>query len=58
MSAQTLDPEIASRLKRDGAGLVCAVIQDWQSGRVLMVGYMDDEALRLTLSTGRVTFWS
>ncbi len=58
MSAQTLDPQVASRLKRDGAGLVCAVIQDWQSGKVLMVGYMDDEALRRTLSTGRVTFWS
>ena len=58
MSAQTLDPQVAIRLKRDGAGLVCAVIQDWQSGKVLMVGYMDDEALRRTLSTGRVTFWS
>ena len=58
MSAQTLDPQVASRLKRDGAGLVCAVIQDWQSGQLLMVGYMDDEALRRTLSTGRVTFWS
>ena len=58
MSAQTLYPQVASRLKRDGAGLVCAVIQDWQSGQVLMVGYMDDEALRRTLSTGRVTFWS
>lgn len=58
MSAQTLDPQVASRLKRDGAGLVCAVIQDWQNGQVLMVGYMDDEALRRTLTTGRVTFWS
>ena len=58
MSAQPLDPQVASRLKRDGAGLVCAVIQDWQNGQVLMVGYMDDEALRRTLTTGRVTFWS
>lgn len=58
MSAQTLDPQVANRLKRDGAGLVCAVIQDWQNGQVLMVGYMDDEALRRTLTTGRVTFWS
>lgn len=58
MSAQTLDPQVASRLKRDGAGLVCAVIQDWRNGQVLMVGYMDDEALRRTLTTGRVTFWS
>lgn len=58
MSAQPLDPHIASRLKLDAAGLVCAVIQDWQNGQVLMVGYMDDEALRRTLTTGRVTFWS
>lgn len=58
MSAQALDPQVASRLKRDGAGLVCAVIQDWRNGQVLMVGYMDDEALRRTLTTGRVTFWS
>lgn len=58
MSVQPLDPHIASRLKFDVAGLVCAVIQDWQNGQVLMVGYMDDEALRRTLTTGRVTFWS
>lgn len=58
MNAQILDPLVAARLKRDAAGLVCAVIQDWQSGQVLMVGYMNDEALRRTLSTGRVTFWS
>lgn len=58
MNAKTLDPQVTARLKRDAAGLVCAVIQDWQSGQVLMVGYMNDEALRRTLSTGRVTFWS
>ena len=58
MNAQILDPLVAARLKRDAAGLVCAVIQDWKSGQVLMVGYMNDEALRRTLSTGRVTFWS
>jgi phosphoribosyl-AMP cyclohydrolase len=54
----TLDPSIAARLKRDAAGLVCAVIQDDLSGEVLMVGWMSDEALASTLSTGRVTFWS
>ena len=58
MNADTLDPRVSARLKRDSAGLVCAVIQDWQSGKVLMVGYMNDEALRRTLTTGRVTFWS
>ena len=53
-----LDPEIAQRLKRDDAGLVAAVVQDATDERVLMVGWMDDEALHRTLTTGRVTFWS
>ena len=39
-------------------GLVTAVIQQYDSRQVLMVGYMNEEALRRTLSTGRVTFWS
>ncbi|WP_206446747.1 phosphoribosyl-AMP cyclohydrolase [Agrococcus sp. KRD186] len=45
-------------LKKDADGLVAAVIQDDANGDVLMVGYMDDEALRRTASEGRVTFWS
>ena len=53
-----LDVEIAKRLKRNAEGLVCAVVQDEASERVLMVGWMDDEALRRTLETGRVTYWS
>lgn len=53
-----LDPRIAARLKKDAQGLVAAVVQQFDTGRVLMVGYMDDEALRRTLTTGRVTFWS
>lgn len=53
-----LDPAIAARLKRDAAGLVCAVVQDHDSREVLMVGWMDDEALHRTLTSGRVTFWS
>jgi phosphoribosyl-AMP cyclohydrolase len=53
-----LDPAVAARLKRDDAGLVCAVVQQHDSGDVLMVGWMDDEALRRTLTSGRVTFWS
>jgi phosphoribosyl-AMP cyclohydrolase len=56
-SAQ-LDPSIAALLKRDAAGLVAAVVQQHDSGEVLMVGWMNDEALARTLSTGRVTFWS
>ena len=54
----SLDPAVAARLKRDGDGLVCAVVQQFDSAEVLMVGWMDDEALHRTLTTGRVTFWS
>ena len=53
-----LDPEIAARLKRDAAGLVAAVAQQYDTGEVLMVGWMDDEALHRTLTTGRCTYWS
>lgn len=54
----SLAPEIAARLKRDDQGLICAVVQSHETRQVLMVGWMDDEALRLTLSTGRATYWS
>jgi len=54
----SLDPDIASRLKRDAQGLVPAVVQQHDTGEVLMVGWMDDEALHRTLTTGRTTFWS
>jgi phosphoribosyl-AMP cyclohydrolase len=53
-----LDPVIAARLKRDAAGLVAAVVQQYDTGEVLMVGWMDDEALHRTLRTGRGTYWS
>ncbi|WP_043501825.1 phosphoribosyl-AMP cyclohydrolase [Georgenia sp. SUBG003] len=54
----TLDPGISARLKRDEHGLVCAVVQQHDTGEVLMVGWMDDEALHRTLTTGRAWFWS
>lgn len=53
-----LDPALASRLKHDDAGLLTAVVQDASDQRVLMVGWMDDEALHRTLTSGRVSFWS
>jgi phosphoribosyl-AMP cyclohydrolase len=40
------------------AGLIPAVIQDDETGEVLMVGFMNDEALALTRATGFVTFFS
>ena len=57
-SPSGLDPAIAALLKRDAAGLVPAVVQDEESHDVLMVGWMDDEALHRTLTTGRGTYWS
>lgn len=42
----------------DSAGLVPAIVQDASDGTVLMLGYMDREALSRTLSTGRSWFWS
>jgi phosphoribosyl-ATP pyrophosphohydrolase/phosphoribosyl-AMP cyclohydrolase len=41
-----------------GAGLLPAIVQDAISGAVLMLGYMNREALAATQATGRVTFWS
>jgi phosphoribosyl-AMP cyclohydrolase len=54
----SLDPAVAARLKRDADGLLPAVVQDADSRDVLMVGWMDDEALHRTLTSGRSTFWS
>ena len=53
-----LDPAIATQLKRSVDGLVPAVVQQHDTGEVLMLGWMDDEALHRTLTTGRATYWS
>ncbi len=53
-----LDSTIATRIKRNSDGLFPAVTQEYSSGAVLMLGWMDDEALRRTLTTGRVTYYS
>ncbi|NLB47596.1 MAG: phosphoribosyl-AMP cyclohydrolase [Microbacteriaceae bacterium] len=47
-----------SQLVYDAHGLIPAIIQDDDSGQVLMLAWMDQEAVRRTLTTGRVTFWS
>jgi phosphoribosyl-ATP pyrophosphohydrolase/phosphoribosyl-AMP cyclohydrolase len=47
-----------SQLKFDEAGLIPAVVQDWTDGTVLMLGYMNRDALTKTLETGSVHFWS
>ena len=58
MTDEALDPAIAARLKRDEHGLFAAIAQQYDTGEVLMLAWMDDEALRRTLATGRVTYWS
>lgn len=57
-ATSNLDPAIAERLKRDEHGLVPAIVQQYDTGEVLMLGYMDDEALQRTLTSGRCTYWS
>ncbi|GAA4040726.1 phosphoribosyl-AMP cyclohydrolase [Nonomuraea soli] len=54
----SLDPAIAERLKRTSDGLVPAIVQQYDTGEVLMLAWMDDEALHRTLTTGRGTYWS
>jgi phosphoribosyl-AMP cyclohydrolase len=58
VSSTNLDPAIAERLSRDANGLVAAVVQEYGTGEVLMLAWMDDEALHRTLTTGRATYWS
>ena len=47
-----------SQLKFNDDGLLPAVVQEHDTGQVLMLGWMDEEAVRRTLSTGRSWFWS
>ena len=54
----SLDPAIAARLKRDANGLFAAVAQQRGTGEVLMVAWMDDEALARTLATRQATYYS
>lgn len=54
----TLDPAIASALKRNADGLVAAIAQDDTTGEVLMQAWMNDDALARTLATREATYWS
>ncbi|MDG3012070.1 phosphoribosyl-AMP cyclohydrolase [Rhodococcus sp. D2-41] len=53
-----LDPAIAARLKRTADGLVPAIAQQRGTGEVLMMAWMDDRALALTLATRKGTYYS
>lgn len=53
-----LQEDVAAKVRFNADGLVPAVAQDAASGQVLMLAWMDDEALARTLSSGRATYWS
>ena len=50
--------QILSQIKYDDRGLVPAIVQDAETKQVLMLAYMNEEALKLTLTTGRTWFYS
>ena len=50
--------DVLDRVRFDEKGLLPAIIQEESTQQVLMLGWMDREALRRTLTEGRVTFWS
>jgi phosphoribosyl-AMP cyclohydrolase len=52
-----LSPEIAAMIK-DGVELFPAIAQDAASGEVLMLAYMNQESLAITMATGRATYFS
>lgn len=57
VSGRSADAVVA-RARFGVDGLLPAIVQQHDTGDVLMLGYMDAEALRRTLTEGRVTFWS
>jgi len=50
--------DILDQLKYNSDGLIPAIIQDEQNGQVLMMGFMNRKAVKHTLESGRVCFWS
>lgn len=57
-STSTDTEAVLDRARFGADGLLPAIVQEESSKDVLMLGYMDREALRRTLTEGRVTFWS
>jgi phosphoribosyl-AMP cyclohydrolase len=53
-----MDPKLAQTLKFDANGLIPAIIQDSTTGEVLMMAWMNKEALEKTLETGKTHFFS
>lgn len=58
LNKKEIEDFIAKINFRKGNGLVPAIVQDASNNRVLMQAYMNEEALRLTLSSAKMHFWS
>ena len=50
--------ELLQAINWNEQGLVPAIAQDWQTGEVLMLAWMNSEALQLTINEGRAVYWS
>ncbi len=50
--------DIVNNLKYDEKGLIPTIIQEEKTGEVLMLGYMNKESLKISLGSGKATFWS
>lgn len=53
-----MSDSVSDELKFDSDGLIPAVVQDWATGQVLMLAYMNRDSLQKTLETGDTWFWS
>ncbi len=53
-----MNVEWLEQIKWDDQGLVPAIAQDIHTGRIMMVAWMNEEALKLTVETGNVIYWS
>jgi len=49
---------LVQQIKWNEQGLIPAIAQDWQTGEVLMLAWMNAEALQLTIREGRAIYWS
>lgn len=54
----TAETDWLNEVRWDAQGLVPAIAQDWQTGRVLMVAWMNRDALSLTVAEQRGIYWS
>ncbi len=57
-SFQPPEPALLGQLRFNDAGLIPAIVQDWLDGAVLMVAWMNREALERSLASGEVHYWS